>query len=963
MHALVAAQAARASLCTPWHYRRLCVLNDKGPSCSSSSHNGGNGDSHSNSHGGNLNEEEAEARAQAPKVTKIERRYDPWTGIPYTLDEFYDYYQQLNEWDSASLAPPLMVPLKQSSNTAAHALSSSSSSSSPSLPNSTTESAAVARAWAVSADGAALGYGATSILRPDPAAGWFGDQGEVTVSAGSFLALRTPPPVPVVAAARHKDLLVNRKQELMKARQDATKAKTAAKAAAKHEKEQQRRAKDIRLHKNKSRGSSKGKGLADGLSSEEDSEGSSEDDEGKEDDESEDDNDDDDEDDQEGESDPFAASLGKSDSGLAEVNIFGPKLATARALHVCLPTAHLPSPHFLVQDDRPSSAESLHSNGGGTLNSMSYSRNSSSGGGGLPGPLHGSPAAPLVPFTAVDVMNRLYLPHCALVTLSRGGVLSDIQHVSQLLPAPPNAPRNSSSSSSNSGGNGQANSGDGGSSSASAHVEGLSFGSGSGQSLEEAFLLCGASAVVSPLWNSSEASLPNALLLLDFYAKLPAASEESPPVPSPVASALRSAQQWLKKASYQDLAAALANDRGLKATTRSSLQRQLKEHMVARMAAETAAPFASPEWWGSFRVIGAGTASTHSLSAPGTVGGKPAPQTSSSTSSLSKKGLSSSSSSSAGKAAAYVEMDPLRWRPRASLEALRTLQQFHGVAGGMHDQTYQAALQDETQFKAFSEELGDLSLGETMAHRWGQWENYRAASQDHEMALAEHKAVLQEATASLAETRAQAARRRAEALQQSQNLPGRGPPTSANGGSSGGGGASGADTGGVGGAASTNAAVSAAAVAAAIEEATAATETAASAAAEARAQRAALTPVKGQTASSSSSPVTHRHYEEHQEQQQEQRQEGGQQQEQPYDYSVEHATYEYSEEHATEGASDYEAAPAAAYFEDDAYATSGAAAAAEVQASAGAPAPPAATAEEEDFWAIMAAEEEARGEV
>jgi len=945
MHALVAAQAARASLHTPWHYRRLCVLNDKGPPCSIHGNAGNSSSSSSNTSSaggeGNINDEEAEAREQAPKVTKIERRYDPWTGIPYTVDEFYDYYQQLSEWDTATLAPPLMVPMEHTAGT--HTSSwSSSSSSFASLPNSATESAAVARAWAVSAEGASLGYGATSMLRPDPAAGWFGDQGEVTVSAGSFLALRTPPPVPVVATARHKELILNRKQELAEARSDANKAKTAAKNAAKHEKDQQRRAHNIRI--NKVKGNLKGKTVvAEAESSDEDSGGSSDDeDEGKED-ESE---GYDDEEDEEGEeadtnADPFAAALRESDVGLAEVNHFGPKLSTTRALHVCLPTARLPSPHFLVRNDCPS-AEPFQPNRSSSLNTSS--RNS---GNGLSA-LNESPAqSALVPFTAVDIVNRLYLPHCALVTLSRGGVLSDIQHVSQLLPSPPNAPRNSKNKSS--GGIGQGNSGDENNNSsgsgAAAHVEGLSFGSGSGQSLEEAFLLCGATAVVSPLWNSNEASLPNALLLLDFYAKLPAASEESPPVPSPVASALRSAQQWLKKASYQELAAAIANDSGLKATTQSSLQRQLKEHMLARMAQETSVPFASPEWWGSFRVMGTATATTHSLGAPGTLGGKPAPPKSSS----SKKGHSSS--------AVYQEIDPLRWRPRASLEALRTLQQFHGVAGGLHDQAYQAALQDETKFKAFSEEIGDLALGETMDYRWSEWENYRAASQDHDMALAEHKAVLQEAHASLAETRAKAARRRAEALQ-SGNPPGSGGAAGA--GPSGGGGGGGSGTSGGGGASegsrgetSLGAAASAAAVAAAIEEATAATETAASAAAEARAQRAALIPVKGQM-TSSSNPITQNHYQEQQQQQQAQHQE-----QRPNEYSEEHTTYEYSNEYATGGEAGYEAAPAAAaLLKGGAYATAAGAVIDEgVPFVAEGPSPPAATAEEEDFWAAMAAEE------
>ena len=50
-------------------------------------------------------------------------------------------------------------------------------------------------------------------------------------------------------------------------------------------------------------------------------------------------------------------------------------------------------------------------------------------------------------------------------------------------------------------------------------MNGLSFGGGG--TLEDAFLIAGAQSVVLPLWNSPESSLPNTLLLLDFYSRLP----------------------------------------------------------------------------------------------------------------------------------------------------------------------------------------------------------------------------------------------------------------------------------------------------------------------------------------------------------------------------------------------------------------------------------------------------------
>ena len=135
-----------------------------------------------------------------------------------------------------------------------------------------------------------------------------------------------------------------------------------------------------------------------------------------------------------------------------------------------------------------------------------------------------------IAFNASMVLERLSMPHCGVVVFSRGGMCNEITHVSQLESA---------------------------AKSAGAAGRGLA-------SLTDSLLLAGAQSCVMPLWNSPVASLPNLLLLLRFYNELPRVATEE----RPVATALRVAQQWLRRSSFSELRKEVVTSRVLESTKR-----------------------------------------------------------------------------------------------------------------------------------------------------------------------------------------------------------------------------------------------------------------------------------------------------------------------------------------------------------------------------------------------------------
>jgi len=213
--------------------------------------------------------------------------------------------------------------------------------------------------------------------------------------------------------------------------------------------------------------------------------------------------------------------------------------------------------------------------------------------------------------------------------------------------------------------------------------------SGGGESVEDAFLLAGAQSVVLPLWNSPQASLPNTLLLMHFYSRLPSYARHGEPFP--VAKTLQESQQWLRASSVATLLTFLrshghsnVSGGGSKdgKNAQKSLARQLHLWRLKHLCGENTdgnddglkrkggwnyngknsggggdnaednetqthllgmdeIPFKSPRWWASFRAVGACTG-THSASAPAAPPLAPTPILSTSSSSSASSSISSS---------------------------------------------------------------------------------------------------------------------------------------------------------------------------------------------------------------------------------------------------------------------------------------------------------------------------------